>query len=193
MSCPTRIPQRILTLLEDPSIRRVLPAAVRPPLQARFSIHADQPFVPDGVYGALPRDPLRPAWGSFSREGNAAVGRFESDPIDGCALGGALQFDVAGHLGFDDHRLAVRDVRTGRETAAVRWGPVRNGWSTATVPCPDGAFTIVAVDNSRWSWFAFRPPVEVGSASVAAERLIDAGWPMLLTGLLLLGLAARWT
>ena len=186
-------PERIVNLLQEPYIRRVLPAAVRAPLQAHPSTPTGNPFVPDGLFGAVPRDPLRPAWGSFSSDGNTAVGRFESEPIDGCRLGGALQFDVAGHLGFDDHRLAVRAVRTGRETPVVRWGPVRNGWSTATVPCPDEAFTIVAADNSRWSWFAFRPPVEIGAASIAAERLIDAGWPMLLTGLILLGLAARWT
>ena len=134
-----------------------------------------------------------PSWGSFSSLANAAQGRFESEPIASCAVGGALRFDVAGHLGFDDHLLAVRDAKTGRETAAVRHGSVREGWSAATVRCPDGPFTIVAADNSRWSWFAFRPPVEIGSASLAAERIIDAAWPLLLTGLILAGVAARWT
>lgn len=183
----------LLMRLQDPYIRRILPAAVRAPIRVAPAMITENSFALDATYDVAARDPLVPSWGSYSARANAAEGRFESEPIAPCTAGRVLRFDVAGHLGFDDHLLAVRDVRTGREDPAVRSGPVRNGWSTATVACPEGPFTIVAVDHSRWSWFAFRPPVEIGTASIAAERVIDAAWPLLLAGVILLGVAARWT
>jgi hypothetical protein len=187
-------PQRLTFLLEDPYIRRILPAAVRAPIDLERAETSSETFVRDGVYGAARlTDPLRPSWGSFAAGGNEAQGEFESLPIARCELGSRLRFEVAGHLGFDDHRLAVRTADGGRERQVGRRGPMLDGWSPATVACPDAPFTVTAADHSRWSWFAFRPPVEIGWASVAAEALIARAWELLLAALALLALAARWT
>jgi hypothetical protein len=183
----------LLPRLQDPYIRRILPAAVRAPILVTPGTITENSFVRDGVFEVAAKDPLRPSWGSFSSLANRAQGRFESEPIESCTVGGALKFEVAGHLGFDDHTLAVRDVRSGRETRVVRRGSTHDGWGTATVACPSGPFTIVATDDSRWSWFAFRPPVEVGTASMWSERLIDAAWPIFLSGLIFMAAVARWT
>ncbi|HVH28785.1 MAG TPA: hypothetical protein VM818_18610 [Vicinamibacterales bacterium] len=167
-------PKRLATLLQDPYIRRILPATVRKPLQVRPRIATEQGFVLNGPFiDSLPRDPLQSAWLSLSAQGRKARGRFESESLR-CELRRRLRFQVSGYLGWEHQYLAIRELSTGRETAITPWHLAREDWRDVIVPCPEGEFEIVAVDDTDGSWFGFREPVEIGWASAAAEWLIQS-------------------
>ena len=56
-------PQRLLSLLQNPYIRTILPAAVREPLRMHPRAITDGAFVPDGTFQVAVRDPIAPSWG----------------------------------------------------------------------------------------------------------------------------------
>jgi hypothetical protein len=178
--------------LRHPYIRSILPARARQPVRVEPADITTNGFVRGGVYWRVSYDPQRPAWGSFTDLGHAAVGRFESEPIVGCGRFGRLRFDVAGYLGGPGHYLAVRELGSGRESVIRPPRMPQVGWAEATVACPSSSFVVVAVDQNTDSWFAFRAPVEIGWASELAEGLIRQSHKLLILGLGLSILALRW-
>ncbi len=188
-------PKRLATLLQDPYIRRIMPAGVRKPLKVEPRVSTNEAFVLDGPSAAaLPRDPLQRVWLSLSGQGRKAQGRFVSQPLT-CQLGERLKFEVSGYLGWEHQYLAIKDLRTGRDVEVTPKHLAREGWTDVTVPCPSGPFEIVAIDETDGSWFGFREPVEIGRASIIAESLIQhsRGPLVVLLTLAVLGLAVRWT
>jgi hypothetical protein len=186
-------PNRLATLLQDPYIRRIMPAGVRKPLQVEPRVSTNEAFVPDAP-ATLPRDPLQRVWLSLSGQGRKAQGRFVSQPLT-CQLGERLKFEVSGYLGWEHQYLAIKDLRTGRDVEVIPAQLARESWTDVTVPCPPGPFEIVAIDETDGSWFGFREPVEIGWASTIAESLIQhsRGPLVVLLTLAVLGLAIRWT
>jgi hypothetical protein len=178
--------------LRDPYIRRILPAAVRAPVHLEPRATTNDAFVPDGSPVKV-HDPLRRAWGSYSNRGRRAEGRFDSQPVAACGWGQRLRFPVSGYLGLPHQYLALKDVSSGRDLPIVPPTLPRESWVDAIVRCPDRPFAVTAIDATGESWFAFREPVEVGWASLAAERLIKWSRELFLAALALAGLAARWT
>jgi hypothetical protein len=185
--------QILASVLQDPFIRRILPADVRQPVRLRPRLVTNGAFVLDGSYPITPRDPLSAAWGSYTGQGDAALGRYESQIVDPCQLNGYLQFSVAGYLGLPRHSLAVRDLQSGRELEVRPGKLAREDWSKVRVSCPPGPYEIIAIDGRSDNWFAFREPVEVGWASPAAELLIAWSPQLLLVAVAMAVLAARWT
>jgi hypothetical protein len=181
---------RILAaLLQEPYLRRILPAAAREPVRVEPRAGTEHGFEPDGSHPTTPRDPILRAWGSYANRGTLATGRFESHGIESCQSGSKLQFDVAGLLGERGLSLAVRDLRSGREQE-VKVPKLTGGeWTSALVSCPAGPYAIIAVDATSDHWFSFREPVEVGRSSPAVEWLIDLS-PGMLVAVLVLGTLA---
>ena len=185
--------ERLATLLQDPDIRRILPASIREPIRVQPRLIANAAFVPEALDVPIPHDPLARGWLSLSGEGRRAQGRFESAPTGPCRAGGHLVFQVSGYLGWKGQYLAVKDLRTGIERAVSPWRVPEESWVEATVPCPEGPFAIVAIDATSESWFGFREPVEIGWASPLVESLIGSSRALLFAALALAVLAARWT
>jgi hypothetical protein len=178
--------------LRDPYIRRILPAAVREPVHLEPRAVTNDAFVPDGSPVNV-HDPLRHAWGSYSGRGRSAEGRFDSQPVAACGWGQRLRFPVSGYLGFPQQYLALKDLDSGRDVAIMPKTIPREGWDDAIVTCPDRPFVVTAIDAAADSWFAFRDPVEVGWASLDAERLIAWSRELFFAALGLAGLALKWT
>jgi hypothetical protein len=172
-------------------IQRILPARVRAPLHVEPRLITDGAFVVDGVNSATPRDPLWPSWGSLSPRGPLGEGRFESSAVSACDVGGRLEFQVTGFLGFPGQHLRLRREDT-REIEIKPRGIAGSAWMTVTTPCPVGPYEIVGVDAGPW-WFGFRAPTEIGTASAVAESLIDTSPRLFLLAFALALLAARWT
>jgi hypothetical protein len=184
----------LIALLEQPTLRRLLPAAVRQPLRVQPRTVTNEAFVPYGAYPTTPNDPMRPSWGSYTGRGDASSGKFESLPMT-CERGEHLSVPVAGYLGLADVHLTVRNVTTG-ETYEIKPPRVaREEWVNGTVPCPEGPFVLVAADRSDayLSWFAFREPVETGWASLRAEALIDNSLRLMVGALVLMLVALKVT
>jgi hypothetical protein len=183
---------RLATLLQDLYLRRILPAAVRAPTRVDPQVVTNDAFVEGGTYQVVPGDPLARSWGSFTEKGNGSTGRFESEPIRSCQ-GSRLKFQIAGYLGGDKQYLAVRDLRTGQDTALQLAGLPRESWVDAFVRCPPGAYSVIASDTTPDTWFAFREPVEFAWASSLVELLIAHSRTLLFISLSLIFLAARRT
>jgi hypothetical protein len=186
-------PGLLIHLLENPALRRVLPSTLREPLKVESRRMSGDAFVTSTPLArGMPQDALVTTWWSLSSKGRSAEGEFESQPLS-CQSAGRLKFLVAGYLGWENQYLAVRTLNTHRDTPVHPVRLAREDWADAVVPCPSEPFEIVAIDKSPDSWFSFREPVEVGRGSLAAEWLIEQSQPLLIIGLALVGLAARWS
>jgi hypothetical protein len=183
----------LVDALQQPILRRLLPAAVRQPMRVQPGTVANDGFVRDGAFPTTPSDPLRPAWGTYTARGNPSQGDFESQRLPPCERGRHLNVPVAGYLGVAGLRLAVRDVTTGETHEIKPDDLVREEWANVTVPCPKGSFVMVGVDRRPDYWFAFREPVETGWASVWAERLIEGSFRLMLGALALVVVAVKLT
>jgi hypothetical protein len=177
--------------LRDPYIRRILPAAIREPMRVEPRYVSDDAFIRDGFYPTTPGSALKPSWGSYSSRGDAATGRYESEPIGPCSLSGHIRFHVAGYLGWPGLRFAIKDLESGRESEVRPSELAREGWLPTSVRCPPGKFAVVAEDTTSRSWFAFREPVETGTASIAAEWVIARSRGLLFVSLALVLVVAR--
>ena len=173
---------RLATILDDKSIRSILPATVRLPLAVDERREQGAAFVPNG----LPPEIQIPAgsriWGSYSGLGPAARGRMESQPLYPKLH--YLQFEVAGYL-REGLSLEVQDGQTGKKTRVIPTLRRDQNWRTAYVPLPNHPVHIVAVDESASEWFAYREPTELGRLSFYAARLIASGKLMFGCGLAL--------
>ena len=184
-------PLSLALTLEQPYVRRILPAAVRAPLRVEPREVSGNAFVTDSPYvGAIPRDPKARYWWSLSEHGRQARGRFESQTLE-CESGGRLRFTVSGYLGWEGHSLALREQGTGRSTAVEPGRVVRESVADVIAPCPAVPFSIDAVDDSADSWFGFREPIEVGWMSLFTESLIAKSRALLIAAIALAALAAR--
>jgi SAM-dependent methyltransferase len=181
--------QILAALLREPHIRRILPPAVREPVRVEPRTVTHDAFVSEGVPPSTARDSTMRSWGSFTKKGARAGGRFESYPIESCRFGGTLQFEVAGYFSSRHQYLAVKDLQSGREQDVKPAALTEEGWTRALVSCPAGPYAIMAVDATSDYWLSFREPVEVGRASPLTEWLITSS-PTFFVSVLALGLLA---
>jgi hypothetical protein len=188
---PYHTPQSLAGMLVEPYIRRILPAAVRAPVVVAPRASSGGSFVPNGTYPLTPSNPLLRSWGSYTAQGDATEGRFESEVLEPCRAGNHLQFEVAGYLGTGGLSLMIKDLPSGREREVAPAKPAKESWLPVQIACPAGSFQIVAVDGRADSWFAFREPVEVGVATPAAEWLIDVSPTLMVVAFAIALVAAR--
>jgi len=186
---------RLATLLDDPTIRSILPAMVRAPLRVEKVTDTGNAFVPDG-YAPPTRVPsYERGWGSYSAQEAAARGSMQSQLITtGFRY---LQFEVTGYmrrglslvLEGEETRKKVRVIPTNREDEF---------WRLAYVALPDKNSRILADDDNAEEWFGFREPRELARFSYYADILtrrgksIFYGGAMLWLGLLLLRFPQTW-
>ena len=155
--------------LEHPYIRGILPAAVRAPLDVRpVGAPPGRGLLDSSGTAGYPH----PVFDSYASAGATGEARFESEPVT-CQSLGRLRFEVASSASWSGLQLSLKRLQTGEET---RVGPpwlAAGGWVGITAPCPDGPFTVVAVDTSPTSWFAFRQPAEVAFGSAVAGSIVQ--------------------
>ena len=162
-------PMMLAGWLSHPYIRHILPATVRAPLALDVGSTT-------GTFGETSsHKDLLAVWDSYAGGRSKGQGRFESKPIE-CREYDQVRFEVAGDLRARGMQLLLQPVGGGRDTP-VRPPPVGGtGWTPVSVRCPDGPFTVVAIDKSPTAWFAFRQPAEIGWASSTAESMIQQSW-----------------
>lgn len=174
--------QRLKMMLNDRTLRDILPASTRPQLAlgayaGGFSVNGMPANVPKpqgrGAYGTF-----APKYGSDNTASMTATGLHSRFPY--------LQFAVAGYLGAEGLELGIESVDGTRSRSVVPSVPAGEGWSTATVGIPSPDFILRARDENPALWFAFTAPTEVGRLSMWTGRLLDASPALLFASLLAL-------
>jgi hypothetical protein len=171
---------RMAAYLDDPTIRKILPAIVRPALPIEIRQETGHAFVAKGYPTELDTPPYERSWGSYSQSGREARGSFESQSFHSASP--YLQFEVAGNV-RGEMSLSLRDEETGREMRINSKARLNENWRSAIVSVPGGKVHIVANDDSAKKWFAFREPRELGRFSYYAQRAVSNGKYLLIFGL----------
>jgi hypothetical protein len=163
---------RLASLLDNPGIRRILPAIIRPALPIVVRQETGGAFVPNGYPSALSTPPYESAWGSYSHSERGARGSMETETF--LSAFPYLQFEIAGAL-RSETSLSLRDDATGKEVRVNSPARLNENWRPAVVPMPGGKVYIVANDDSATRWFAFREPREMGRFSRYSQLAVANG------------------
>ena len=150
---------RLATLLDDPAIRKILPAIIRPALPVELRQETGGAFVANGYPAALTTPAYEKAWGSYSRLEKEARGSMETRSFHSTLP--YLQLEIAGAL-RSDTSLSLLDEKTGKAIRVDSPARANENWRSAVVPVPGGDVRLVANDESAVRWLAFREPRELG-------------------------------
>ncbi len=176
-------------LLRQPVIRALLPACARDGLRVVPAQITSNAFISNGRLLSAADSTSQKSWGSWTAQGAAARGTFESLPVQKSALP-YLEIPVAGDLGAPGLSLGLVE-ENGDVTEVRPSAPPGPGWVNVDVPAPAGPFKVVAVDDSDTRWFAFKEPRELGRWSFWTVKFL-AWWDYLVVlglGMGLLNLA----
>jgi hypothetical protein len=185
---------RLQGLLDDPLIRRILPANVRPHIhfQSVGSNEASAAFVKAGYDPRTVVPPYETVLGSYTpSKGNASQGSWRSRLVYRPGLP-YLRIDVSGYLGQPSLNLVLRDEASGKQSALHPGRPARERWQANLVGTPQERsreLSIIASDENPSRWFAFMEPVEVGRLSYWTLCLLEGSSSIFIAGLVLLLLA----
>jgi hypothetical protein len=169
-------------LVHTKDIRSVLPACARDSLKMIQRDTQLSAFIPGGTKLDSP-DPLTEfCLGSYTTNGAAARGTFESAPLSSSLP--YVEIPVAGNLGRRGLNLQLVELASGRVTEIKPFSEPGGKWMNLDVKAPSGKFKLVAHDDSPTAWFAFKEPREMGRLSFWAEKTIGMGRYVLYAGCL---------
>jgi hypothetical protein len=163
---------RLAGLLDNPAIRKILPAIIRPALPITAQEETGNAFVVNGYPAALTTPAYERAWGSYSQSEREARGWMKSETFHSAFP--YLQFEVAGALRAGTS-LSLRDDATGKEVRVNSPARLNENWRSAIVPVPGSEMHIIANDDSATKWFAFREPREWGRFGYYAQLAVANG------------------
>ena len=168
--------ERLGSLLDDPMIRSILPAGIRPAL--RIEPEAESTFA------LQQRADGQRVWSSENGDGNMRSRLIRATlPL--------VRFELRGRP-RKDLTLTFRDETTGRENGATFSANGSNEWRTAYAEVPT-EFRIIARDERPGSSIAFTEPKEVGRLSMYAERVLGRSFHIVAAGFALAAAVAMST
>lgn len=172
---------RLASLLDDPTIRRILAPTIRRPLQLK-------PEGSAGPFVAQPRAVGERIWSSESADGKTdTAGEMRTQLIQPSLP--YLWLEMRGAL-RDGMSLKLRDERSGDEDG-VPFARNPNGWRSGYARVR-GDLRLVARDDATGRSLVFTEPREVGRLSYYAERVLNQSLYVCLSGLAIaVGLVAH--
>ena len=194
LDVPYPDPVHLAKLLDDPTLRGVLPADVRLPLPLTPVVGdatEERGFVRDGYYPSTDQAAFLPCWGSYTALGEVAQGSWRGRAVRAQGLP-YLRFAFAGDLGEPGLSFTLRDGSDAAtsENAPSRLvdfrpaRPSRAHWRNDYLKAPGAVVEIVASDRSATRWFAFSAPVEVGRWSYWSGWALRRGGAIFTVGAL---------
>jgi len=176
---------RLKMMLDDKTIRQMLPAGTRTPIPLGAS---DGGFNPNGLPDSFPRAQGRGVYGSYEfGRGNDNTARKSANGLH--SRFPYLLFYVAGDMGQEGITLALQ-AADGTAPRLIGSGSAASAsWREVVVATPANDFSVQARDESHAHWFAFTPPLELGRLSAWTHRLLEISPLLLLIWLLTAGFA----
>jgi hypothetical protein len=172
----------LVFLLRTKDIPPILPTCARYPLKVVPNDNAPSAFAAGGAKLNTPDPPTEYCLGSYSTNGAAARGTFESAPMSSSLP--YLEIAVAGDLGQPGLSLELVDLESGKRVDVKPAQPPGGEWANMDVKAPAGQFKLVARDDSSTGWFAFKEPREMGRLSFWAQKTIGTAQCFFIAGFL---------
>jgi hypothetical protein len=169
MHVPHPSPDHLAAVLDNASVRAILPRNIAAPLKGSFIV-SDQKAAGtfDGYSPKTPR-PLAQAWGTFADNGAATTGT-ASITFPRSHRGYRVEIPVVGQSRAEGIALEI-------EQDGARW-PLRavgdgdEQWGVATATVHGRPFTLHITDNSSEAWVAVGSPVPMGMLDSQVDRLL---------------------
>lgn len=185
---------RLATFLRCPSIKEILPASVRTPLE--IDPDTGSTFVQPGLNQQTRPDLTDSPWGSFINNGEnpaASSASFKSKPLRELRFP-YLEFMTTGYLRYNPRSLylRVRNPISGKYKQVLPAMDLEARWLPATIRAPEGPLVIEAADMDQIRWFAFCAPREKSTASAFTDYIASHGLLLLWFGLGCLICSALW-
>jgi hypothetical protein len=161
---------RLASLLDDPTIRRILPAIVRPALPLAIPGDSGNPFIANGYPAGIGTRPYEKSWGSYSQSGPESRGSVESEVVRPKLP--YLLFEVAGNP-RGTTALSLLNIETGQQAPVTANIQIDDNWRAGIVRVPGRSLHIVARDDSTEDWLAFREPRELGRLTYYTGKIVS--------------------
>jgi hypothetical protein len=166
---PASDPRWLAASLDDPVIRKLLPADLQPPLPIVASSGTTAFGLNPPIIDAPPTEGNW--WTSFTQNPNGAEAVFRSEPL--ISHSSFLRLEVAGFIGRHGISLKLIPENGGRSITIVPADTSTRAWRTIAVRAPRSAFSVVATDHRPQGWLGFSAPREIGPLSYFLLRLLD--------------------
>ena len=162
--------------LDDPVLRRILPAGIRPPLFLEEEKNSG--FSPGGGPPDVPVLTNRKVLGAWLNGRGLAPSEYLSRPVSSSYR--YIVMDISG--GGPDTLLEILPEEG--PAIPVDLSRVVNGWEKVIIRAPDGPFRLHASNRGEHSWIAFSFPRELASGGYYARRIASGNLIPILLGMI---------
>jgi hypothetical protein len=169
------------SLLASPNVAAILPANIRPALEA-ISIESN-PIGAFVVGGVSPKTPKRTEMtlGSFSTSSNAPAGqaslRFDAKRDD------LLAIPVAGYPLAGSNKIEI--IQNGQQHRVTIGNNPENSWAIAYAHVDKGPFSLfLSTSSNAGEWFAIEAPYVIGRLDGFIKQLLDNYFLFILLGMI---------
>jgi hypothetical protein len=166
----------LMELLDDRSIREVLPTCIRAPLALEPAQNSG--FTPGSIPPEFPSLPHRSVLGSWSADKGLSKSEYLSRPISSGYS--RLVFDLAG--GGPGTLLEI--LPSEGPAIPVNVGEQSGGWKKIVVEAPRVPFRLHAMDRSEHGWIAFSLPRELANGGYYARQICSINLLVIAFGLI---------
>jgi hypothetical protein len=175
--------ERLASILASPTIRSILPSAIRAPLKT-ISIKGvdNKAFVADGLDPSMAK-PKRAALGSYGPLAEKDIGE-AIVTYDAGRQGNYVSIPVAGYPLKRGMKIEI-EQHGRRRTASISSDP-KESWGMAYAKVDGGLFDIHLIDSSSSHWLAVGEPAIAGKWDEIIGRLLSSGHVFVTFGLAIL-------
>jgi hypothetical protein len=166
----------LMTVLANPTLRKILPTCIRAPLALEPAESIG--FGPNAMPPNLPVLLHRSVLGSWGADKRLCPSDYLSNPISSSLRW--LVFDIAG--GGPGSSLEI--LPSGGAAIPIDLGGQSSGWHKVLVEAPGVPFRLHAADRSEDGWIAFSLPRELAAGGYYVRRLCSVNLLVLTLGLI---------
>lgn len=173
-------PERLATILASPQLREILPANIsyhgKPSAIVEVPVGA---FIKDGYYQTTPK-PIHSTWGSYTTQGDAAVGQ-ATITYKSKISSGIVEVPVAGYPLNEGMKLEMEQA--GQRTPMRIDSNPKESWGTARAKLYASEFSIHLTDSSNTTWVAVGPPAIISKLDQFSNWLLAQYHLILMAGI----------
>lgn len=169
-------------LLDDPTIRDILPASARASIQLAPAVVTGSAFSTETAHVVGNSRAPEIGRGAFTAIEAPAIGTFRSAPFK--SRQPYLEFEIAGFMN-NGMRFSLVDDDAHRARPIIPGQWLDDTLRVARMPANRGAYVVDAIDQSAAGWFGFSGPREMGALSFYAISLYRKGRHLLIIGVAL--------